>query len=49
MNRAAQLLIDDRMMVKEAAAALDFADAFHFSRTFKRIYGISPDRFVRQQ
>ena len=28
--------------------ALGFADAFHFSRTFKRIYGISPERFIRQ-
>ena len=49
MNRAASLLLDQRMLVKEAADALDFADAFHFSRTFKRIYGISPERFIRQR
>jgi AraC-like DNA-binding protein len=48
MNRAAALLLDQRMMVKEAADALGFADAFHFSRTFKRVYGISPERFIRQ-
>jgi len=48
MNRATQLLIDERMLVKEAAAALDFGDVFHFSRSFKRVYGVSPQRFVRQ-
>jgi AraC-like DNA-binding protein len=47
MNRAAELLLDQRMFVKEAAAELGFADAFHFSRTFKRVYGVSPERFVR--
>jgi AraC-like DNA-binding protein len=48
MNQAAALLLDQRMMVKEVADALGFADAFHFSRTFKRVYGISPERFIRQ-
>jgi AraC-like DNA-binding protein len=48
MNRAAELLIDGRMLVKEAAAALEYADSFHFSRAFKRHYGLSPERFVRQ-
>jgi AraC-like DNA-binding protein len=48
MNFAATLLLDERMLVKEVAEKLGFADAFHFSRTFKRVYGISPERFVRQ-
>jgi len=48
MSRAAELLLDGNLMVKEAAAELGFADAFHFSRTFKRIYGLPPERFVRQ-
>lgn len=48
MNRAIELLLDQRLMVKEVADALGFADAFHFSRTFKRIYGLSPERFVQQ-
>lgn len=47
MNRAAELLLDQHMRVKEAALQLGFADAFHFSRTFKRVYGISPEHFVR--
>ncbi len=48
MDRAAELLLDERMRVKQAAAALGFADAFHFSHMFKRIHGISPERFVRR-
>jgi AraC-like DNA-binding protein len=48
MNRAAQLLLDDGLLVKEAAAALDFPDAFSFSRTFKLIFGLSPAAFLRQ-
>lgn len=49
MNRATELLLEDRMMVKEAADELGFADAFHFSRTFKRVYGVSPEHFVRHR
>lgn len=48
MGRAAQLLLDEGMMVKEAAAALDFPDAFTFSRTFKLVFGVSPAAFLRQ-
>jgi len=47
MNRATQLLVDDGMLVKEVAAKLEFADAFHFSRVFKRFYGLPPGRFIR--
>lgn len=48
MNRAAELLLDRRMLVKEAAVELGFGDAFHFSRAFKSQYGLSPEHFVRQ-
>lgn len=47
MNRAAELLLEGGLLVKEVAAQLEFADAFHFSRAFKRVYGLSPERFVR--
>ena len=49
MNRAAELLLDHGMLVKEAAEALDFADAFHFSRVFKRVHGLSPEGFMKQR
>jgi AraC-like DNA-binding protein len=48
MNRAASLLMDERLLVKEAADAIGFADAFHFSRAFKRHYGLPPERFARR-
>jgi len=47
MNRAAEMLYDGGTMVKEVAADLGFADAFHFSRVFKRTYGVAPDDFAR--
>lgn len=47
MNRAAELLLDGGCMVKEVAAVLDFADAYHFSRAFKRVYGLPPERFLK--
>jgi AraC-like DNA-binding protein len=47
MNRATELLVDGGLLVKEVAAKLEFADAFHFSRVFKRLYGLPPQRFVR--
>ena len=47
MNRAAELLLDGDLLVKEVAARLEFADAFHFSRVFKRLYGLPPQRFIR--
>jgi AraC-like DNA-binding protein len=46
MNHAMRLLMDDGFLVKEAAAALGFADAFHFSRVFKRVHGVPPERFT---
>ncbi len=42
MNRAAELIIDDGMLVKEVADYLGFPDAFTFSRAFKRIHGVPP-------
>lgn len=46
MNRAAQLLLDRGMLVKEAAAELGFNDAFNFSRAFRSVFGLAPEKFV---
>jgi AraC-like DNA-binding protein len=45
MNLAAKLLHEPDAMVKQVAAELGFADPFHFSRTFKSVFGVSPQAF----
>ena len=45
MNRAAELLEDSEMLVKQVSVAVGFDDAFHFSRVFKNVLGISPKAF----
>ena len=41
----AELLGNQSMLVKEVAEAVGFADPYHFSRVFKRVYGIPPEAF----
>jgi AraC-like DNA-binding protein len=53
MNLAADLLSrretgGERLLVKEVAAHLGFADQYQFSRAFKRVFGVSPARFQRE-
>ena len=48
MRRASQLLAMTTLRIKEIAAQVGFADAFQFSRTFKRWIGISPKEFRRR-
>ena len=45
MNFAAQRLQSSNSSVKEVALELGFSDPFHFSRVFKRIFGIPPGTF----
>lgn len=45
MNEAAAQLAGGGSTVKSAAAAVGFADPYHFSRVFKRLYGVAPTRF----
>jgi AraC-like DNA-binding protein len=47
MNHAAEQLLDPAASVKEVADDLRFSDAFHFSRVFKKVMGLSPARFAR--
>ena len=46
MNFAAKQLQIPGATVKGVADILGFSDAFHFSRVFKKIIGISPSRFL---
>ncbi len=45
MNHAARLLISGQCAVKEVASIVGYEDPLHFSRVFKRAYGISPSFF----
>jgi AraC-like DNA-binding protein len=47
MNRAADMLGNDALLVKQVAEAFGFTDPYHFSRTFKRVHGIAPESFRR--
>lgn len=42
MNAAAARLRSGNVLIKDIAAELGFADAFHFSRVFKRVFGSAP-------
>jgi AraC-like DNA-binding protein len=48
IDRAAALLHQGRLTIKEIAAQLDFCDEFYFSRCFKRRFGQAP-RVFRQR
>jgi AraC-like DNA-binding protein len=45
MNQAAQWLLEPGALIKQVAERAGFADPFHFSRAFKSVFGLSPDRF----
>lgn len=47
MRRATDLLNGSPALIKQVAKAVGFADPYHFSRVFKKIYGVSPRAFLR--
>ena len=47
MNHAAECLLRPGALVKQVAQNTGFEDPFNFSRTFKSVLGLSPDRFRR--
>lgn len=47
MNLAAERLQNPELLVKQVAAQLGFNDPFHFSRSFKKVFGLSPEEFRR--
>ncbi len=48
MRHAAALLDGGRMIVREVAESMGL-DAFHFSRVFKRVHGVSPAEFLKRR
>lgn len=47
MGKAADLLSNRNLLIKQVAEEVGFADPYHFSRVFKRVYGIPPETFTR--
>ncbi|MBN2296912.1 MAG: helix-turn-helix transcriptional regulator [Pirellulales bacterium] len=45
MNLAAERLQTSNILVKQVATELGFDDPFHFSRSFKNVFGLSPESF----
>ncbi len=47
IEKAKQLLLSDEgLTVGEVAEELKFSDIYHFSKTFKRFLGVSPNKFI---
>ena len=49
MNHAAEQLQQPGALIKQVAEANGFEDQFHFSRAFKRVFGVSPAAFRRMR
>ena len=47
MNLAADDLLATQSSIKQVALAFGFSDPFHFSRTFKSVFGVAPSEFRR--
>lgn len=47
MGKAADLLSNRDLLIKQVAEEVGFADPYHFSRVFKRVYGIPPETFTQ--
>ncbi len=45
INSSKLLLLDTTLQIKEIAMTYHFADSYHFSHTFKRFTGVSPEKF----
>jgi AraC-like DNA-binding protein len=48
MERAAQLLEQGASRISEVASAVGYADAKHFSRRFRQVFGMLPSQFSRR-
>ncbi len=48
-SRAVELLANDRIKIKEVAAALGFTNPANFGKAFKRWSGVSPGEYRRRQ
>ena len=45
MNMARKLLMDSQLSVREIAERVGYPDPFHFSKSFKNLFGVSPAQY----
>ena len=48
VEKSKQLLLLDTYSIGEIAEELHFSDIYHFSKTFKKFIGISPQKYIKQ-
>ena len=48
IEKAKQLLLLDTLTIGEIAEELNFSDIYHFSKTFKKITGVSPQKYMNK-
>lgn len=48
IEKAKQLLLLDTHSIGEIAEELHFSDIYHFSKTFKKVTGVSPQKYAKQ-
>ena len=47
-QKALELLLSGDYYVSEAAEVVGFSSSFYFCKTFKKLYGTSPMRYIKQ-
>ncbi len=48
MKKAEYLMKTTELTIGEIAMGVGYVDPFYFSKTFKRVYGVSPSQYIRQ-
>lgn len=48
LNRAAVMLLEDKLLVKQIARSLNFGDPYNFSKSFRKYHGIPPIEYKKQ-
>lgn len=49
MNKAVQLLKTTELSIKDIGIAVGYPNQLHFSRAFKKVYGIPPSRWRKER
>jgi AraC family transcriptional regulator len=49
MQQAEEMLRETSLSLKEVVSAIGLTDRSHFSREFKRLYGLTPREFIAQR